>query len=239
MLSLTTRATQTLRHVRLLIAAAALPLVAEAQGLVFPINLQLGIPQGEFAENVNLAGGFGLGGIYALNEWFGIRGQFDVQIYGSERRRVPLGGGALGLISVDVNTTNAIVGGSLGFQVGMPGPSLRPYAGAMIGFSSFTTGSTVTGSNSEDTPFASSTNAVDNTFAKIVYGGLYIPIGTGDSSFDIGVRHTWNGESVRYLTPGDVTEDLNGDVILTPNNTRADLLTITLGVTLRPGGKRN
>jgi hypothetical protein len=221
----------------LILAAAAMPLAAGAQGFSIPINLQLGIPQGEFAENVNLAGGFGVGGIYAFNEWFGLRGQLDVQIYGSERRRLPLGGGALGLITVDVNTTNAIVGGALGVQLGMPGPGLRPYAGAMIGFSSFTTQSQVSGSNSQDTPFASSTNSVDNALARIVYGGLYIPFGS--SSFDIGVRHTWNGESVRYLTPGDISEDINGNILLTPNNTRADLLTITVGATLRPSGRRN
>lgn len=239
MLSLTPRAAQTLRHVRLLIAVAALPLVAEAQGFSAPINLQLGIPQGEFAENVNLAGGFGLGGIYAFNGWIGIRGQFDLQVYGSERRRVPLGGGALGLINVDVTTTNAIVGGALGLQLGVPGESVRPYVGGMIGFSSFTTASQVSGTNSQDEPFASSTNAVDNTLAKIVYGGIYIPFGAGRSSFDIGVRHTWNGESVRYLTPGDITENGAGDVVISPNNTRADLLTFTIGVTVRPGGARN
>lgn len=223
------------RALRIACAIAALPVAVASQGFSVPINLQLGIPQGEFAQNVNLAGGFGVGGIYALNEWFGIRGQLDVQIYGAERRRVPLGGGALGLINVDVTTTNAIVGGALGLQVGVPGPTVRPYAGAMIGFSAFTTSSQVSGSNSTDEPFASSTNSLDNAFARIVYGGLYIPIGDGGSSFDVGVRHTWNGKSVRYLTPGDLVEDGNGDIIITPNNTRADLLTITLGVTLRPG----
>ena len=224
---------------RLVVVSAALPLAAGAQGFAVPINLQLGIPQGEFAENVNIAGGFGVGGIFALSEWFGIRGQLDVQIYGAERRRVPLGGGALGLINVDVTTTNSNLGGALGFQVGMPGPTLRPYAGAMIGFSAFTTSSQVSGTNSQDQPFASSTNSLDNAFAKILYGGIYIPMGSGNSAFDIGIRHTWNGESVRYLTPGDLAEDANGNVVITPNNTRADLLTITLGVTLRPKNRPN
>lgn len=224
---------------RVLLCTAFVPVAANAQSVSVPINLQLGVPQGEFANNVNLAGGFGVGGIFGLSEWFGIRAQLDVQIYGAERRRVPLGGGALGLINVDVTTTNAIVGGALGFQVGLPGPSVRPYAGAMIGFSSFTTSSQVSGTNSQDDPFASSTNSVDNAFAKIVYGGIYFPIGSGNSSFDLGVRHTWNGESVRYLTPGDITEAINGDIVITPNNTRADLLTITVGVTLRPGGPRS
>lgn len=226
------------RAMRVVLAIVALPVAAGAQGFSVPLNLQLGVPQGEFADNVNLAGGFGVGGIYALNSWFGIRGQIDVQIYGAEQRRVPLGGGIIGLINVDVTTTNSIIGGALGFQVGVPGESVRPYAGAMIGFSSFTTQSQVSGSNSQDTPFASSTNSIDNALAQIVYGGLYIPVGSGGSSFDIGVRHTWNGESVRYLTPGDIREDINGDIVITPNQTRADLLTVTVGVTLRPGGAR-
>lgn len=226
------------RVVRLALVAAFVPLAAEAQGASFPVNLQVGIPQGEFAENVNLAGGFGLGALYALNDWVGIRGQFDLQIYGAESRRVPLGGGALGLINVDVTTTNAIVGGALGVQLGVPGGSVRPYAGAMIGFSAFTTGTQVSGTDSDDQPFASSTNSHDNALAKIVYGGLYIPFGSSGSSFDLGVRHTWNGESVRYLTPGDITENAFGDVVITPNDTRADLLTITIGVTFRPRGPR-
>ena len=210
------------------------PRMAQAQGFSVPVNIQLGIPQGEFAKNVNLAGGFGVGGIYALNEWFGLRGQVDVQIYGAENRRVPLGGGALGLITVDVTTTNAIIGGSIGAQIGMPGESARPYVGGMIGFSSFTTSSSVSGTNSTDEPFASSTNSVDNAFAKIVYGGIYIPVGSKGTLFDIGLRHTWNGQEVRYLTPGDIIENGSGDVVLTPNYTRANLLTITIGVTLRP-----
>lgn len=235
MSSLRVRAT---RLVRLALITASLPLAAEAQGAAFPVNLQVGIPQGEFAENVNLAGGFGLGAIMPLNDWIGIRGQFDLQIYGAESRRVPLGGGALGLINVDVTTTNAIIGGALGMQLGLPGGSVRPYAGAMIGFSAFTTASQVSGSNSNDEPFASSTNSNDNALAKIVYGGLYIPFGTSGSSFDLGVRHTWNGETVRYLTPGDITEDGSGNIVITSNNTRADLLTVTIGVTFRPRGAR-
>lgn len=230
-----------LRRSVLCAAVAAVPVQLSAQEagrFAFPINLQLGIPQGEFAQNVNLAGGFGFGGIWALSEWFAFRGGLDFQWYGYDRRRVPLGGGALGLINVDVTTTNAIVGGSIGAQVGVPGNGVRPYAGGAIGFSNFSTTSQVAGTNSDDAPFASSTNASDNAFAKQVFAGLYIPVGKGSTSFDIGARYTWNGESVRYLTPGDITEDANGNIVLSPNNTRADLLTIVIGLTIRPGRQR-
>lgn len=209
-----------------------------AQGGI-PINLQVGLPQGEFKENVSVAGGFGFAGIFPIATEFGIRAGLDVQIYGNETRRVPLGGGALGLIRVDVNTTNAIVGGSLGAQIGLPSDRVKPYIGGMIGFSNFNTSSRVSGENSNDEPFASSTNLSDNAFSKHALGGLYFPMRNGAALIDLGVRYTWNGKSVRYLTPGDISEDpVTGDVILSPNETRADLLTITLGVTLRFGGSR-
>lgn len=231
-----------MRSLRTTLAVAGLLLASvaplSAQGGI-PINLQVGLPQGEFKDNVAVAGGFGFAGIFPIATEFGIRAGLDIQIYGNETRRVPLGGGALGLINVDVTTTNAIIGGSIGAQIGLPDDRVKPYIGGMIGFSNFNTNSRVAGSNSDDQPFASSTNLSDNAFSKHVLGGIYFPMRRGSALIDLGVRYTWNGESVRYLTPGDVNEDpVTGDVVLSPNETRADLLTVTLGVTLRFGGKR-
>lgn len=203
--------------------------------IAIPFGLQLGLPQGEFAQNVNFAGGIGGGLLWKVGGPLALRADLGFMIYGSETRRLPLGGGALGLINVDVTTTNSIIGGSLGAQLGVPGPTVMPYLGGSLGFSAFTTSSSVKGSNSADEPFASSTNSNDGTFAKIAFAGLYIPFGQGTTVFDLGVRHTWNGENVRYLTPGDITEDGNGNVILNPRQTRADFLTIILGVTFTPG----
>jgi hypothetical protein len=113
-----------------------------------------------------------------------------------------------------------------------------PYLGGVIGFSAFTTTSSVEGSNSADEPFATSTNSSDGAFAKTAIAGLYIPLASGRAMIDLGLRHTWNGRKVRYLTEGDITEDVNGDIVLTPRETRADILTIVVGVTIRPGGAR-
>ncbi|HRN53434.1 MAG TPA: outer membrane beta-barrel protein [Gemmatimonadaceae bacterium] len=228
-----------MRTIRFAALVAALVAVsstrAAAQGGL-PINLQIGLPQGEFKENVSVAGGFGFAGIFPIATEFGIRAGLDVQIYGNETRRVPLGGGALGLINVDVTTTNAIVGGSIGAQVGLPSDRVKPYVGGMIGFSNFNTQSRVAGENSQDQPFASSTNSSDNAFSKHALVGMYFPMSNGKVLVDLGARYTWNGESVRYLTPGDITEDNDNNVVITPRETRADLLTITLGVTIRFGG---
>lgn len=220
----------------LLLASAAL----DAQSSVtIPVSLNIGVPQGAFAENVSIAGGFGGGVIWKVGGPFALRADLGAMIYGSERRRVPLGGGALGLITVDVTTTNSIFGGSIGGQLGVPGRTVMPYVGGQIGFSAFTTTSSVEGSNSTNQPFASSTNSSDFTFAKSAIAGLYIPVGeTGNVHLDLGVRHTWNGERVRYLTRGDITEDINGDIILSPRESRADILTIVLGVSIAPKGRR-
>ncbi len=216
---------------------ALAPLVApgaQERGVVsFPVSLNIGLPQGPFAENVNVAGGLSGGVIFPMASELGFRAEIGFSIYGSETRRVPLGGGALGLINVDVTTTNAIFGGNIGMQVGVPGPRFKPYLGGMIGFSAFTTTSSVAGSNSSDEPFASSQNSGDVAFSQTVLGGLYLPLWSQTALVDLGVRYTWNGKEVEYLTQGDIAEGPGGEIILTPRRTRADLLTIVLGVTLR------
>jgi hypothetical protein len=217
------------------LALAPLTTVVTAQGSI-PLNVQLGLPQGEFAENVRAAGGLGFGGIFGIATELGIRGSFDFMIYGSETRRVPLGGGALGLINVDVTTTNAIVGGNIGLQVGLPSDRPKPYIAGTIGVNNFNTTSRAAGSNSSEQTFASSTNESDNAFSKTVLAGFYFP-SRGGTLIDLGVRYTWNGEAVRYLTQDGITQDIGSNsLILNPRTTRADLLTITLGVTIRLGG---
>jgi hypothetical protein len=215
-------------------SAAPLALQAQVGPVSFPVGGRLGFPQGEFAENVNFAGGIGGGALWSIGSVFGLRADFSFMLYGSETRRMPLGGGALGLVNVDVTTTNAIVSGGVGAQLGVPGPTVRPYLGGMIGFANFNTTSRVSGSNSSDEPFASSTNASDNAFSKTAFVGLYVPVGSGATMFDIGVKYTWNGEEVEYLTRGDITEDVDGNIVLNPRRTRADILTVTIGATIRP-----
>lgn len=230
-----------MRLVRL-VAPLLLTLVAatsaRAQGIAIPFGLQGGVPQGEFAQNVNFAGGVGGGLLWKLGGVVGLRADLNVMLYGSETRRVPLGGGALGLINVDVTTTNSIVGGNIGGQIGVPGDMIMPYVGGMIGFSAFTTQSRVEGSNSTNQPFAESTNSNDAVFSRTAMAGLYFPIGAKGTVLDLGVRHVWNGEKVRYLTQGDITEDISGDVTITPRETRADLLVFVIGLTFTPGGAK-
>ena len=52
---------RTLRALLVLLLIAAPALAAQQSTVAIPVGLQLGIPQGEFAQNVNFAGGVGGG----------------------------------------------------------------------------------------------------------------------------------------------------------------------------------
>jgi len=222
-----------------LLASVAAPLAAQSyqgdgelpRALVLGGGLHFGKPQGEFARNVDAT--FGLAGFVGVrlgSSPFAIRGDLGYNIYGAKSRRVPLGSGPLGLINVDVNTTNNIVDGGIGLQAGLPGASVRPYVGAGIGFSYFFTSSSVSGTNqSTSDAFASSTNYDDATFAKTLFGGFYVPIGSNGAQLDIGARYHWNGDA-RYLTEHDISFNSSGNPVLSPHGTRADLLTISVGI---------
>jgi len=229
-----------MKIITLLALAAALSTSLAAQdtkeGVEFPrsavggIALHFGAPQGEFANNVD--GAFGANGFFGWRlgrSPFAVLAELSYSIYGSESRRVPLGSGPLGLINVDVNTTNNILHGGVGLQAGLPAANVRPYVGGSVGFTNFFTASSVSGSSQTSSePFASSTNYSDATFAKTLFGGFYIPVGKSGGQLDIGARYHWNGET-RYLTDGDIRFDGGNNPVLTPRRSRADLLTIQVG----------
>lgn len=196
--------------------------------------LHYGSPQGDFASNVNAAFGLnGYAGWQLGNSPLLIRADLGYDLYGSRSWRAPLGSGPLGLIAVDVNTTNNIFNGGIGLQAGLPGRALSPYVGGSIGFASFVTRSSVSGSDQYNSEaFASSTNYSDGTFAKTLYGGLYIPVGSRGGAIDLGVRYHWNGEA-RYLTRDDIAFDQNDEPVLSPRRSRADLLTIHVGFSFK------
>ncbi len=194
------------------------------------IALHYGAPQGEFANNVDAA--FGANGFFGWRlggSPFAVLAELSYSIYGSESRRVPLGSGPLGLISVDVNTTNNILHGGVGLQAGLPAANVRPYVGGSVGFTNFFTSSSVSGSSQTSSEsFASSTNYSDATFARTLFGGFYIPVGKSGGQMDIGARYHWNGEA-RYLTDSDISFDTGNNPVLSPRRSRADLLTIQVG----------
>jgi hypothetical protein len=224
---------------RVLLATAVFALLAPtgARAQAGPSRVAFGAalqglkPQGEFAENVNFAGGLAGNVVYALDEAgiIALRADVGFLIYGSERYRVPLGGGPLGLINVDVNTTNSIFHGGVGLQLLAPGPTVRPYANATAGFSYFSTGSSVSGSQ-QDTPFASSTNYSDLGFAWTAGGGLYVPLRAGSTRIQLDLGATWMDNGSReYLRSDGITFEAGG-VQLNPVRSQAQALRFHLGI---------
>ncbi len=220
----------------LVLGAAALPVVPAAgqttpSRVAFGANLQGLKPQGEFAENVNFAGGLAGNVVYALDDAgiIALRADVGFLIYGSERYRVPLGGGPLGLINVDVNTTNSIFHGGVGLQLLAPGTTVRPYANATAGFSYFSTSSSATGSGNDE-PFANSTNYSDAGFAWTAGGGLYVPLRAGNTRIQLDLGATWMDNGSReYLRPDGITFE-NGGVQLNPVRSQAQALRFHLGI---------
>jgi hypothetical protein len=197
----------------------------------FGISLLGLAPRGEFADNVSGAGGIGGSYMLRLGEagLVSLRADLGYMIYGRERYRTDLGGGPLGLINVDVVTTNNIVLGGLGIQIGAPGRSISPYANAMAGFSHFFTESSVEGTGNSE-PFASSTNYEDGGFAWAAGGGIYIPVSRKRAvvNIDLGVRWLDNGKR-NYLREDSITFE-DDEVQFNPVRTEAKGIIFSLGV---------
>ena len=191
------------------------------------------VPRGELADNVSFAGGVGGSYVLMLGEsgLVSLRADVGYMMYGQERYRTTLGGGPLSLINVDVVTTNNIVLGGLGLQIGNPGRKIQPYANATSGFSYFFTESSVEGTDNSES-FASSTNYDDGGFAWSAGGGLYIPVSRRRTvvNLDLGVRWLDNGKR-NYLRDDGITFDDN-EVQLHPVRTDAKGIQFSIGVAI-------
>ena len=227
--------------IRSIVRAVALVVVAATASFAqsdLPLRGAAGVaivglaPRGEFANNVNSAWGLAGHGLFRLDQQgvVALRAELSYMVYGAEHYRVPLGAGPLGLINIDVNTTNNIINGGLGLQVVTPGVTVRPYGVATIGFSYFFTASSAEGSNNTE-PFASSTNYSDGGLAWTVGGGLYVPVYVKRSpvNLDLGVRWVDNGRR-EYLRPDGITFGDQG-VSMHPVRSDAKGVQFSLGVT--------
>jgi hypothetical protein len=153
--------------------------------------------------------------------------------YGSKTYRQPLGGGALGLIAVDVTTSNNIVNSGLGLQLTSPSGPIRPYAIGSIGVSYFFTESRVKGTSNTQQSFASTKNFDDGAFVAQYGGGVYIPLRRGAKpiSLDLGAQYHNNGD-MQYLTRNSITvTSSNTPPTITPVRSSANFVTFRLGVT--------
>jgi hypothetical protein len=211
-----------------LIAAGAAPAAGQryASGLrevremgTAGINLAIGAPTGDFAQNVDAAGGFDA--FAAVNLGAGspmaLRFEGAYLVYGSDHQ-------------FDLNTTYSIATFGFGPQVTLGEGPMRLYGFGTVGlsyisaYSSFRDGC---GCYSY-----SQTDFSDWTSALQVGGGVLLTLGRRSSvSLDLGVRSLYSGFA-NYVAPGDVQPQPNGDVIVYTSRARPNLTMVHLGVSV-------
>ncbi len=216
---------------------------AEAQrprGPLFPTrftiagDLLVAQPKGEFGSNIDQGYGANIVFMYKLDQAgvFSLRADFGGMQYGSETKRVPFTP-YTGRVLLDVTTSNDVFWGAVGPQMQLltKGP-VRPYVNAAVGFQGFVTQSALSGSN-ESWDYASTTNQDDVTFAYIVGGGVYIPLGKRSTaaSLNIGARYHFGG-TASYLREGDITDNANGTITLNPRTSKTDVILWQVGVSV-------
>jgi len=208
------------------------------------IGLVIGVPQGEFHENVGNVG-IGLSGDI-MGRIAGspllVGGSLGFMIYGSERRREPFST-TIPDVTVDVITSNNILLGHFLMRLQPPVGSVRPYAEGLVGFKYFFTQTRIEseGFDSED-PIAESTNLDD--FAFSYGGGIGLAIRLWDSSahrletgegifsglLDLRLRYLLGSEA-EYLKKGSI--DRTGGVLTYDiQRSKTDMLNVYIGISL-------
>jgi hypothetical protein len=195
------------------------------------LNFQLAFPQGEFKDFVGT--GYGLAGHFTF--FFDRRNRAGLRIfmswieYGRTTERLPLSPSLPGLL-VDLTTANDIYSFGVGPELQLGGGDLRPYLHAVIGTSNFATTTSAEGTNNTS-PFASSTNFNDWTFAWAGGGGVQYVVSHGRRpvSLDLGLRYQSHGQT-RYLREGSIRPVPGGGVTFTAIESQTDILVPHFGV---------
>lgn len=195
-------------------------------------HLQVSAPRGEFGENTGNGYGLGVSLLWRLDE-AGIanfRTDLGFLTYGQSTRRIPLANSG-GLVKLDLTTSSNIASFVMGPQLFGSTGAISPYVSALGGFSVFWTESSVEGSNNNQSPFASTTNASDAVWAYGGSAGIAIRVSNGERPFrlDGGVRYLRHDDA-KYLTNDRVQEAFQNDRDPVPVRGRADFFTYYLGV---------
>jgi hypothetical protein len=229
---------------------AVLPVRVHAQGVeaLRPVrgsaglSVIAGVPTGEFKDYISTGFGLNVNGFLPVTHTspLSIRADAGFVVYGSETKRVCFSQTVGCRIELDVTTTNSIFYGNIGPQLMLPTGAIRPYVNAGVGFGYFATTSGVDGS-SDNSDFARTNNFDDATMAWVAGGGVLVRLSNGrvPVSLDLGARYNSNG-SVEYLKEGDIHDNPDGTIVLTPTRSEANLVTLNLGVSIgiRPSSHR-
>ena len=197
-------------------------------------DLVMSQPRGEFANNIGRGYGAEFTGLFHVDKrgFLSIRGDLGMVQYGRESKEIPFYP-ITGRVRLDLETTNQIGWGAIGTQLMIPEGPLRPYANASIAYTDFSTTSPLRGTD-DSYESLSSQNQHDGSRAYIFGGGVLIPFGNRITSgaLNLGGRYYSGGEAT-YLREGDITDNPDGTVTLSPRRSRTDLVLWQVGVSFR------
>lgn len=224
-----------------LVVIALTPGIAGAQNFQGNLDFIVGVPRGEFRDNVDRSG-FGVNaevGYAPRANPFMVGVDIQYLNYGNETRREPFST-TIPDVTVNVSTTNNIFMGHAFVRIQPNEGFFRPYVEGLVGFNYlFTTTSISNVSTGEEV--ASSTNFDDAAFS---YGGgagaMFRVYEADEDDIDAGVkevlihvkaRYLLGGEA-EYLKEGSIRRE-NGNVIYDVSRSRTDLMAFHIGVSLR------
>jgi hypothetical protein len=186
----------------------------------FGINLAVGAPQGDFARNVDVAGGLDAFGTVSLGAGspLGLRFEGAYLVYGSDHQ-------------FDLNTTYAIATLGVGPQITVGQGPMRLYGFGTVGFSYISAYSSFP-DGCGCYSYGSQTDFSDWTQALQAGGGVLLTLGRRTPvSLDIGARYLSSGFA-NYVAPGDVQPQPNGDIVVFTSRARPNLTIVHFGVSI-------
>lgn len=226
-----------LRIIAVCIAVGVLNSNASAQSWQGGLNFQIGIPTGDYRDQINTAVA-GIAGDFLYSPYnspFGIGvslGWFQV---GSEKREEPFST-TIPDVTVDVKTEHGLAQFMILARLQPKRGPILPYADALLGLNYLYTKTTIENA-SDGEEVASSTNSSDNTFAYGFGGGTLIKLYDGADKaggkpvrvyLDLNFRYTLGGEA-DYLKEGSIRRE-NGVVIYDITRSRTDISVAHIGV---------
>lgn len=194
----------------------------------FGVNLAVGAPTGDFAQNVNVAGG--IDAFAAVNVGRGspvaLRFEGAYLVYGSDDVFVPQSFGAR------LTTTYSIVTVGVGPQITVGQGPMRVYGFGTVGVSYISTYSSFGPDGCGCNGYNSLTDFSDWAAAFQAGGGVLLRLGRHSPvALDLGARYLYSGFA-NYVAPGDVQPQTNGDIAVFTSRARPNLTEFHLGVSI-------
>jgi len=216
---------------------------AQAQEFHFDLDINVGVPQGEFSDEIDRLGwGLGLMGGYKIPETPLMVGlDFGFMNFGIETRTEPLST-TIPDITVEVENSYNLVTGNLLFRLSGPPTTFRPYIDGLFGFNYFFTQTVLRergafsdedvlrDTNFDDTSlsYGFGTGANLRVYNGAVQGGSASDFALRGVYLNAGVRYMF-GREAEYLQEGSITRN-NGNVSFDVSRSETDLLYFKFGV---------